>query len=80
MPRTTIFLPDQLAVALDRAARRNGTSRSQVAREAIAEHLGLGDTPRELPFAAVGSGGESDGARRMEEILAREWGEHAGSG
>jgi predicted transcriptional regulator len=77
MQRTTISLSDELASALDSAARRRNASRSEIAREAIAEHLGLGERPRELPFAAVGSGGERDGARRMKQILANEWGDPA---
>lgn len=74
MKRTSISLPDDLAKALDREARRRGTSVSAVAREALAERLRMpvGEM-RELPFVGLGRSGESDTARRSEEILAEEW-------
>jgi Arc/MetJ-type ribon-helix-helix transcriptional regulator len=77
MKRTTISLPDDLAVAVEREARRRRVSISEVARQALAEHLGRdGSTRRRLPFAAVGRSGSGDAARDMEEILAREWADH----
>jgi Ribbon-helix-helix protein, copG family len=74
MKRTTIGLPDDLANALNREARRRGTSVSAVAREALAERLRVpaGDV-RELPFVGLGRSGELDAAHRSEEILAEEW-------
>lgn len=74
MRRTTISLPDELAGALEREARRQGTSASAIARQALMTRLGLseGET-RELPFAGLGRSGARDTARRAEEILAREW-------
>lgn len=74
MTRTTISLPDDLAAALHREARRRGVSVSQLAREAIEERLGR--TPgarRELPFAALGRSGHRSTARDVEEILQKEW-------
>jgi predicted transcriptional regulator len=74
MKRTTISLPDDMARALGREARRRGTSVSAVAREALAERLGLRDAEtRTVPFAALGRSGERETARRAEEILAAEW-------
>jgi predicted transcriptional regulator len=74
MKRTTISLPDDMAKALDREARRRGTSVSAIAREALAERLHLrGGEVRELPFAGLGRSGARDTARRAEEILAEEW-------
>ena len=75
MQRTTISLPDDLVLALDREARRRGVSVSALAREAIGERLGRAsaDGPRELPFAALGRSGSRDTAERAEEILAEEW-------
>jgi metal-responsive CopG/Arc/MetJ family transcriptional regulator len=74
MKRTTISLPDELAVALDRAAQRQHASVSEVARVALAQHLGLnGDQPRELPFAALGRSGHHTIARDMEKLLQQEW-------
>lgn len=74
MQRTTLSLPDDLAAALKREAARRRKPVSEVAREAIAEHLDL--VPggrREVPFAAVGrSGGTENIGENMEEIMARE--------
>jgi Arc/MetJ-type ribon-helix-helix transcriptional regulator len=74
MKRTTISLPDELAVAIEREARRRRVSMSEVARQAIAEHLGLnGASRRTLPFTALGRSGHRDTAERLEELLDREW-------
>jgi Arc/MetJ-type ribon-helix-helix transcriptional regulator len=74
MKRTTISLPDDLATAVQREARRRRMSVSEVTRQALTEHLGLDGTKRrKLPFAAIGRSGQPDLADRMEEILAREW-------
>lgn len=74
MKRTTISLPDDMAKALDREARRRGTSVSAIAREALADrlHLRVGQA-RELPFVGLGRSGTRDTARRAEEVLAEEW-------
>jgi predicted transcriptional regulator len=78
MKRTTITLSNDLAEALTREARRRSVSASAVARQALAEHLGLaGGVRRELPFAAVGRSGLRTTARDMAELLAREWGDDA---
>jgi Arc/MetJ-type ribon-helix-helix transcriptional regulator len=74
MKRTTVTLPDDLAGALEREARRRRLSVSQVTREALAAHLGLdGDEPRRLPFAALGASGHRTTGRDLEELLAAEW-------
>lgn len=80
MRRTTISLPEELAAAVDREARRRDTSVSAIAREALADHLGLGDAtgPRPLPFAALGRSGTKTTARRLEDLIAAEWGDRAG--
>jgi predicted transcriptional regulator len=78
MKRTTLSLPDALAQALEREARRRSTSASAIAREALLEHLHLvpGDA-RPLPFAALGRSGHRTTARDMEQLLAREWDDNA---
>lgn len=77
MKRTTISLPDDLAQALSREARRRDTSASQVARGALAQHLGLTPgQPRRLRFAALGRSGQHHTARDMEQLLEQEWHEH----
>ena len=74
MKRTTVTLPDDLAGALEREARRRRLSVSHVTREALAAHLGLaGGERRRLPFAALGASGHRTTARDLEEILAAEW-------
>lgn len=78
MRRTTISLPEDLADALAREARRRTSSVSSVARDALAEHLNVHPGERRpLPFAAVGRSGVRDTARRMEELIAAEWDEPA---
>ena len=55
-------------------ARRRRVSMSEIARQAIAEHLGLnGAARRTLPFTALGRSGHRDTAERLEELLDREW-------
>jgi predicted transcriptional regulator len=76
--RTTLSLPDDLADALTREARRRSTSASSIARDALAQHLRLvPNEARPLPFAAVGRSGLHSTARDMEDLLAREWDEPA---
>lgn len=74
MRRTTISLPDETALFLQREARRRNSSISAVAREAIERQLGIRRRgKRKIPFAAIGSSGHTDTAARAEEILADEW-------
>ena len=75
MRRTTISLPDELADALEREARRRSLPASAIARDALSDYLGIGRAgeQRELPFAAVGRSGQNSTARDMEELLEREW-------
>ncbi|HZI91396.1 MAG TPA: CopG family transcriptional regulator [Thermoleophilaceae bacterium] len=74
MKRTSLSLDDDTALALEREARRRGTSVSQVARDALAEQFGLtGGGPRKLPLAALGRSGRRHTARDLEDELAAEW-------
>ena len=66
-------MPDELALALEREARRRDVSVSELAREAVAVHLGLAGGPRPLPFANLGHSGTRHTGRDAEDILAREW-------
>ena len=67
MKRTTISLPDDLATALGREARRLRVPVSQLAREAIEARLGWDhQAPREIPFAAIGDSGRSDGSTYID--------------
>lgn len=73
MKRTTITIPDDIALAVEREARRRATSVSEIAREALAAHLGLAAGVRSLPFANLGHSGTRDTARRIDELIAKEW-------
>jgi metal-responsive CopG/Arc/MetJ family transcriptional regulator len=74
MKRTTISIPEDLSVHLEREARRHGTSVSNIVRQALTAHFGLtGEEPRRLPFAALGHSGHRHTARDVEDILADEW-------
>ncbi len=79
MRRTTISLPDDLSQALDREARRRHSSVSEIARAALAQHLGLAEgEPRELAFADLGHSGHRSTARDMERLLEQEWNDPPG--
>jgi hypothetical protein len=81
MRRVTIILPDDMAQALDREARRQRATASAVVREALAVRLRLrGDQVPPLPFAALGRSGERDTARRVDAILDAEWDAQADGG
>jgi hypothetical protein len=81
MKHVSITLPDDMAQALDREARRLGISASAVVREALAMRLRLcGDQVRPYPFAALGRSGERDTARRVDAILDTEWDGQADGG
>lgn len=74
MMRTTVTLPDELGRLLRHEAKRRDTSVSEVARQALIAHFGLGSNiPRRISFAGLGDSGHTDLAGRMEEILAEEW-------
>jgi predicted transcriptional regulator len=74
MRRTTISIPDDLAAALKREARRRRIPVSQVAREVLEARLGrTASGRRTLPFAALGRSGHHSTARDLEEILEVEW-------
>jgi len=73
MRRTTISMPDELALAVEREARRRSVTVSEVARQALAAHLGLTAGRREVPFANLGRSGSKHTARRIEDLLAKEW-------
>ena len=78
MKRTTISLPDELAAALGREARRRRVPVSQVAREAIEARLGLSDEgPRDLPFIGIAESRDPEWtAATSEEYLAQFWADH----
>jgi hypothetical protein len=75
MKRATISLPDDLAGVVMREAQRRHVSVSELARDALREHLDVDrQTPKDLPFVGIGRSGQRHTARDAEDILAREWG------
>jgi Ribbon-helix-helix protein, copG family len=68
--RTTITLPDDLALEVKREARRRRVSVATVARDALREHLEAVEPPA---FIGIGASGQHDIARNIEQIIAREW-------
>ena len=74
MKRTTVSLPDDLALVAAREARRRGVSLSEVTRQALTEHLRLvPDERRRMPFGKLGRSGHTDTSERVDEILAHGW-------
>jgi predicted transcriptional regulator len=68
MQRITISLPDNVAAALKREARRQKSSSSQVAREAIEARLNIGQK-RALSFIGMIKSGRTDIAANFDEYL-----------
>jgi len=73
MKRTTVQLTDDLDAHLRHEAQRRGMTISELTREAIESHLGMGRR-RRLLAAGAGCSGEDDISERIEEILRRELG------
>lgn len=67
MRKTTLYLPDELKAALERAAREERRSEAELIREAISESLGRRTGPR--PRAGLVASGDPDLAARADEYL-----------
>jgi hypothetical protein len=65
MDKTTVYLPNDLKVAVKRAAQQRGVSEAEVIRESIRTAVG-GVRPR--PRGGLYSGSEAI-ARRVDELL-----------
>lgn len=62
-----------------REAQRRRISVSELARDALREHLDVDrHEPKDLPFVGIGRSGQRHTARDAEEILTREWGRARG--
>jgi plasmid stability protein len=73
MRRTTIYLPDDLKAALERTAAAEGRSEAEVVRSAVATATAEHTHP--APRLPLFSSGDSTLAERVDEELARGFGE-----
>lgn len=69
--RRTVKLPDWLDDRLREEAKRRRMTVSELTREAVEAHVG--DARRRFLAAGAGRSGQSDIARRIEELLEQEW-------
>ncbi len=72
MKRTTVKIPDELDARLRHEAQRRGTTISEITREALEVHLGVGGgggPRRRLLAAGAGSGDGTNVSERIEELL-----------
>ena len=72
--RTTVKIPDELDERLRHEASRRGITISELTREALSAHLGVGGV-RRLGAAAAGRSGRTDVSERIESILRDELGQ-----
>ena len=72
MKRTTISLPDDLAMVVEEEAKRLQMSVSEVIRLSIRETL-VGGAKRALPFSGVCDDPKMTSGAKMEEALAEGW-------
>ena len=73
MKRTTVSLPDDLALRLEREAARRSVSEAEVVRSALADALaGTDGARRPFPIPVLGSSDHTDTSERIDEYLAAE--------
>ncbi len=72
MKRTTISLPDDIAVLVAQEAGRRGTSVSEVIRSSVLESL-VGSGPRSLAFAGICEDPELPYGSALEDALSESW-------
>jgi predicted transcriptional regulator len=69
MTRTTILLDDDLFLEVKRLARTNGTTVTEVMREALKAYIGQQRRARTLSFTGMGKSGRRSISKKAEEIL-----------
>jgi hypothetical protein len=73
--RTTILLPSELLLRLDRLARATGRTKTALIAAAINSYLEASETPRgPLPFVGIGRSGHGRLSLDAGRIAAREMG------
>jgi hypothetical protein len=70
--KTTVYLPDDLQIQLEAAARASGESQADLIRDAIRGYLA--DRPRALPTSIGAYRSGAFAARDDEAILEAAWG------
>ena len=73
MKKTTVYLPDELKAALERAAAAQGRSEADLIREAVRELTQRLEQPR--PRLPLFSSGDPTLAERVDEELKKGFGE-----
>ncbi len=73
MKKTTVYLPDELKAALERAAAAQGRSEAELVREAVRELTQRLEPPR--PRLPLFSSGDPTLAERVDEELGEGFGE-----
>jgi len=74
MKRTTVLISDEANERLQRLARRESKTASEIVKRAVESYLGMEPVgTRVLPFESLGASGQADTASRSEQILATEW-------
>ena len=68
MKKTTVYLPDELKAALERAASRNHSSEADLIRSAIRELVQRSESP--APCLPLFSSGDATLAERADEELS----------
>ena len=74
MKRTPVKLPDEIDARLRHEAAMRGVTISELTREVIEIHLGVGGRRRFLA-AGAGRSGRDDVSERIEELLRQESGQ-----
>jgi len=73
MKRTTIFLPEQTLLQLQRTAQRKHISTATLVREAVSRYLATPDRDAKVPsIAGQFASGTRDTAETGDELLWRE--------
>ena len=70
MKRTTVMLPESYWLALKEVAEREGSSPSELIREAVAAYVCDRRVQGRPAFVGAGSSGRLDVSSRADELLA----------
>ncbi len=68
--KTTLYLPDELKVTLERLATDEGRTEAELIREAIGRELERRQRPRPRVPLTAGGLGDPTAAERVDELLA----------